>query len=70
MPQVHAWMYEDCCCCDGGVKGTTSSGGPLASPADPLGYAPVILRWSGLVRASRRVLVDAMSVLRATPVTY
>ena len=70
MHQAHAWMYETCCCCDGGAKGTASSGGPLASPAGPLGYAPVILRWSGLVCALRRVLVDAMSVLRATPVIY
>ena len=32
------------------------------------GSAPVTLRWSELVRASRRVLVDAMCVLPATPV--
>ena len=36
-----AWMYT----------AAVTVGGPLASPADLLGYAPVILRWSGLVRA-------------------
>ena len=74
MGQNTTWTYEDC------ARSTVirdrtrylrwSGVVPRVRPAVPLGSAPVILRWLGLVQqhAVRRVLVDAMCVLLTTPV--
>ena len=72
MGQNTTWTYEDC------ARSTVIRDRtrhlrwpgvvPRARPAAPLGSAPVILRWSGLVHAIRHVLVDAMCVLLTTPV--
>ena len=64
MGQNTTWTYEDC------ARSTVRQSGVVqrVRSAVPLGSAPVILRWSGLVHAVRRVLVDAMCVLLTTPV--
>ena len=70
MGQNTTWTYEDC------ARSTVirdrtrylrwSGVVPRVRPAVPLGSAPVILRWSGLVHVTGRVPVDAMCVLLAT----
>ena len=65
MGQNTTWTYEGC------ARSTAAQQPGVVQrvrPAVPLGSAPVILRWSGLVHAVRRVLVDAMCVLLTTPV--
>ena len=65
MGQNTTWTYEVC------ARSTAVRQPGVVQrvrSAVPLGSAPVILRWSGLVHAVRRVLVDAMCVLLTTPV--
>ena len=70
MDQNTTWTYEDCARSIV-IRDRTrylrwSGVVPRVRPAAPLGSAPVILRWSGLVHATGRVPVDAMGGLRAT----
>ena len=72
MGQNTTWTYEDCARSTA-IRDRTrhlrwSGVVPRARPAVPLGSAPVILRWYELVYPSGGMLVDAMSVLPATPV--